>query len=205
MKRIAALIGGVLLAACGSLPRAEKVEPLDAGLRSAVAARSYAINPSTTRVRFAAGPTPAGRVEGDFTTFNGVLSVGDAEAGMAELSAVLDMTSARLPSDFFRSTLLGPGWFEVEMWPEASFRGRLTGWNPDGTGQVSGIMTIRDISHEESFPLVLTCDGVETCPERAVGFMGNIILDRTDYGMTRMLGLVGRDVQITVSGQLMVE
>ncbi|MEM9233850.1 MAG: YceI family protein [Pseudomonadota bacterium] len=205
MRRLGLALAGLTLSACSTLPDMILADPIDAQLREAVASRDYAINPSTTEVRFVAGPTPVGLVEGNFEAFSGELVVRDATAGEADLTAVLVVNSAVTPSEFFQTTLLGPGWFEAEVWPEARFDGRLMGWNEDGSGNVVGTMTIRDISREETFRLVLTCDGIEACPENAIGFEGQTVLDRTAYGMTRMQGLVGKDVQITVSGQLNME
>lgn len=196
---------GLGLAACASTPEATVARPIGDELRLAIAAGAYPIDPQTTKVRFLAGPTPAGTVNGNFTTFTGELTVDDAVAGAAGLRATLDVGSLDVNGNFFRSTILGPGWFEAMMFPEAGFEGRLLGWNPDGTGDLVGQMTIRDVTREETFRLVLTCDGIEACPERQVGFEGAASLDRTAYGMTRLAGLVGKEVQITVSGVLMVE
>ncbi|WP_370334541.1 YceI family protein [Parvularcula marina] len=201
----AALLSLSLVAACASLPEATPAGELDLTLREVVASRAYAINPETTEVSFVAGPSPAGLVHGRFAAFDGELTVNDALTGDAVLGTVLDVKSAEMQNEIFRDLLLGPGWFEADVWPEARFEGRLAGWAEDGSGIVKGTMTIRNIAREQAFRLILTCERVETCPERAVGFEGHMVLDRTEFGMTRMPGLIGRDVQITVTGQLIME
>lgn len=193
------------LVSCGTLPDTRTYLPLDADVRSYVRIGNYQISPDNTVISFIAGPTTIGPVKGQFTDFSGELVITDPVEGKASLAAVLKVHSLDAGGGYIEKTLLGSDWFSVDDWDIASFTGGLKSWNEDQTGNLSGEMTIRGVSREQDFNLVLTCEDVENCPEKWVGFVARAYLDRTNYGMTSMQGLVGSEVQLTVEGTLKME
>ena len=196
---------GAGLAGCISLITPDLEEAADDEARHWLAPGVYKVTPANSKVTFAAGPTPLGLIEGEFTAFSGTLDMRDPEEGIAVLEATLQVDSIELPGGLFRDMLLGPRWFDAANWPEIRFAGRLADWQGNGTGDLHGTMTIRNETRRETFMLVLTCDGLENCPEDVIGYQGLSTVDRTQYGMTAMQGLAGNDVLITVSGRLEME
>lgn len=190
---------------CISLIRPDLEDTADTEARHGLMPGIYDVNPSNTVVKFAAGPTPLGLIEGTFTVFSGSMDIQDPEAGLARLDATIEVGSIRMHGGIFRDMLLGPAWFDAKNWPEIHFSGRLSDWQQDGTGDLHGTMTIRDETRTETFTLVLTCEGLENCPKDVIGYQGMTTLDRTDYGMSAMQGLAGNDVLITVTGRFEME
>ena len=198
---ISALLAGAMLSGCASLPELEALStPINETARQSVVAGHYPLTTDNTQITFAAGPTPVGVVNGEFTSFTGHLTVIDADQGNVELKATLDVASIEGPDNMTRNMLLEEDWFDVAQFPEARFEGRMIGWEVDGAAFVNGAMTIRDVSREEAFTVVLTCEGITDCPDVQIGFEGQLRLDRTNYDMTAFRTFVGPHVDITVKG-----
>lgn len=203
MRRLAAAFGVLVAGGCASTPLLPpSASALTAALRDGVAPGTYPLSPGNADVTFAADGGLIGTVTGDFTEFGGSLVINDPASGAADLMAELSVNSLDTRRDFVKSTLLGPAWFDAGNWPTAVFAGTLDGWDDDGTGTLFGTLTVRGVTREEAFEVRLTCDGLEACPSRQVGFEGDLAIDRTDYGMTSLEAVVGRTVRIRVAGTL---
>jgi polyisoprenoid-binding protein YceI len=143
-----------------------------------------------------------GRIDGSFAQFEGVLTIADAASGAASITARVRVDSAEMGREGYKEMMLGPGWFDAAQFPYSRFNGALAGWQGEGAGDFAGDLTIRDVTKAEVFDLRLSCDNVAECPGSAIGFSGELTIDRRAYGMTRLQGIVGADVTLRVSGTL---
>lgn len=189
-----------LLVACATTPSTPVALPTSglAHLPSGL----VTIDPGSADVLFAVSPLGVGRVQGQFQAFDAQLELEDPVAGRARLKASVSTGSAELSNDQYTSMVRSPAWFNSEAFPTAHFDGVLEGWSMDGIGQLKGTMTVRGVSQPETMDFTLSCEGVEGCPQRAVGFVGEMTLSRSAYGMTGLRGLVSDEVDLTVRGRI---
>ena len=198
--RIWSSICALMVVSCAAMPIRPSV--LTTASLAQIPATTYAIAPANAEVGFAVKPFALPRIEGAFSQFDGHVTVSDAAAGQVSLTANVVLDTVDIPNEAYENLVKSPGWFDTAQYPTALFVGELNGWSADGTGVVRGSMTIRDVTRDEAFIITLTCDGIERCPGQAVGFRGDITISRAAYGMTRLPGVVGDDVQLSVSGTL---
>lgn len=195
------LVGG--LSACAATGNSGPlVTPLVGLDLTSIPVSSYPLTPETAEIGFAVKPIGVGPVLGEFGAFTGALTIVDAVTGEATISAIVDTRTVQTEGGRFIDMIKGEGWFDVETWPEARFSGRMKGWDADGNGVVEGEMTIRDVTQPETFTMRLTCDSLTACPSDEVGFSGLIEVSRFAYGMTRLRGVVGDKVTLSVAGTL---
>lgn len=196
----------LLLAGCATSP--PPPSPLNPTALKAIPAGSYILNDQNAALGFAVSLLGVGKVEGVFARFEASLTLNDPEAGAAFLTATVDTTSVAVDNDFIQDLIVGEGWFEVKTYPKAMFEGALAGWSAEevgAMGQVEGSLTLRDISQPARFDLRLTCEGIDDCPAKHIGFTADMTVNRRDYGMTRLPALVGNQVELSVSGRIRVD
>ncbi|NRA31690.1 MAG: YceI family protein, partial [Parvularculaceae bacterium] len=114
----------------------------------------------------------------------------------------VDLESVTFGSDWYENVVKSPAWFDVENHPEAVFTGSLRGWDGEGSGTIKGEITLKGITKPAEFIIQLNCDVMDPCPVDAVGFSGEIEINRRDFDMTEFRGLVGNRVKLQFSGAL---
>lgn len=198
------LLASLVLAAggCASFKSPLEGARLSTDALSRFPAGDFVIGPDAAQIEFAVSPLGVGRVEGAFKTFDASLTLADPKTGTAEIVALVDTTSVHLSNDQYKDMVEGPGWFDIAQFPSARFEGKMMGWSDDGSGEFRGTMTIRGVSQDETMTLRLTCDDIPSCPEKAVGFAGDLRVSRAAYGMNRLSGIVRDEVQLVVTGTL---
>lgn len=175
------------LAACadvGEGPRAT-VEATDANdaAPEAFTGTALAIDTSQSRIEWL-GAKVTRTHDGGFNDFAGTVYVdGDALTGV---EVTIDATSIWSDNERLTGHLKSPDFFEVETYPEATFRADsfepiaetdTTAW-AEATHRVSGVLTMRGASNRITFPAEITiADGTVTAD---AGF----IIDRQLWGLT---------------------
>ena len=151
---------------------------------------------------FLARPIGLPAVKGEFQEFDGTVTIKNAAEDAIDVEAIVNLDSVEIGSSWYESVIRSEAWFNVEQYPEAIFRGSLTGWTDAGIGMVEGAMTIRGVTQPAEFQIILDCEDLSECPDDNVGFLGEIELSRAAYGMTAFRGVVRDQVKLTVAGEL---
>lgn len=162
----------------------------------------YDFSPETADIAFSVRPVALNPVEGEFSQFEAVFDATDIKGGRGMIAADVDVTSVAMANKTYEEMVRGPGWFDVEAFPAAMFRGQMDGWQADGTALVNGQMTIRDVTRDETLSLQLYCDGLTVCPDQEIGFRGSLTVSRSAYGMTRLSAIVRDEVELVVTGTI---
>lgn len=193
-----------LITACTSVaPPASNALAVDV-LRE-LPTQTYALRPGDASLGFSVKPFGFPRVRGTFDHFDGTVRVIDSATDGINVEAVVDLDTIKMGSDWYENVVKGPVWFDVENHPQATFSGALEQWDKDGEGSVVGEITIRGVTKPAEFFIRLNCEVREPCPIDAVGFTGEIEVDRTEFGMRSYRGFVGDRVRLQFSGALISE
>ncbi len=89
--------------------------------------------------------------------------------------------------------------FEVEKYPELTFKSRSAKKLAESTLEVTGDLTLHGVTKPLTVKIEHTGSGPGMRGEHRAGFETTFEIKRTDYGMTKLLGGVGDEVRITVS------
>ncbi|MDQ1443582.1 MAG: hypothetical protein QOI20_46 [Acidimicrobiaceae bacterium] len=170
------------------------------------AAGLYAIDPSHTTVEFVGRHLMITKVRGAFEEFEGEFVVGEVpEESSVEVTikAASISTGEAKRDEHLRSA----DFFDVEQFPELTFRSTSVAKGKGGHWNVSGDLTVRDVTRP--ITLDVEFEGANTTPwgDQRVGFSAAADLDREEFGLTWNQALetggvlVGRKVRIELNVQ----
>jgi polyisoprenoid-binding protein YceI len=142
------------------------------------------------------------KVPGDFTKFEGTITVDRDNLEKSSAEATIQATSIQTRNDKRDSDLRSDNFFAVEKYPTIHFKS--TSWAKTGedTFDVTGDLTIKEITH----PVVLKVKSLGFGPgmqgAMLSGWEGTTKINRRDFGIKLNPGLekvLGEDVEISIS------
>ncbi|NNU17238.1 YceI family protein [Parvularcula sp. ZS-1/3] len=202
-KRLAFSLAFLLAACATSAPQPANSLTVEA-LRT-LPTQTYALAPADASIQFSARPVAFPAVNGTFSKFDGAVDIVMASEDEVNVQATVDLSSVEIGNQWSENLVKSEGWFNVEEHPKAIFSGALKGWSGTGLGTVEGQLTIRGVTKPATFSILLDCEDLRQCPKDQVGFMGEIELSRSEFGMTEMRALVRDKVQLTFAGSLVAK
>ncbi len=144
---------------------------------------TYTIDPAHTQVGFVARHAMVTKVRGSFTEFEGAATTGaDLHDAKIDLSITVASVTTR---DENRDGHLRTGdFFDVENFPEMTFRSTDATAVDDDTLRVVGDLTIKDTT--KSITIDFDFNGAATDPfgNERIGFEGSTVITRSDYGVS---------------------
>ena len=123
------------------------------------------------------GSKVTGSHDGGFRSFTGEIVLVGGDPTRSSVSIVIDTTTLWSDNEKLTGHLKSPDFFEVETYPEATFRS--TAIRPDAGGgyQVTGELTLHGVTKSISFPATIAMlDGV-------VSAKAEFVLMRYDFGI----------------------
>jgi len=167
----------------------------------APAADRYTIDPTHTSIIFSASHSGFSFTYGMFRTASGSYIL-DKENSRFQL---VIKTNSLFTNDAKRDEhLTGPDFFDVRQFPEITFettRCSVTNGADGVVYQLTGNLTMHGQTRTVSIPLRMLGEGTGPYGDHRSGFLCQIELKRSEFGMTNLLdkGLVGDAIGITVS------
>jgi len=170
-------------------------------LRAAPAADTYAIDPVHSSAKFEIAHLKISTVSGQFTKFQGTLTLDNADISKSSVDVVIDAASITTGWEARDKDLRSERFFDVDKYPTLTFKSTsVTRTGPDGL-KVGGTLTLHGVAR----PVVIAVTGWGTGPGAQPGVAlagfrkGTVQLKRSDFGMKTMIGPIGDDVDITLS------
>jgi len=156
---------------------------------------------SSIRFSVAIEDSPA---EGEFTGFSTLILFDPENLPESNVEVFIDLNQIEASYDDVAKNLKKANWFDVAHYPTAHFVGQDFKFLGDKNYQVSGELTLRDVTRAET--LYFTLDEYDDNHARITGRM---TLDRRDYGVgqgdwrdvSSVAGQVFLDVVIAASRQ----
>jgi polyisoprenoid-binding protein YceI len=189
------LLLAILLATAAGLTQAAK--PANAGKLAAVGVPIEVKFGRASSVQFHVSIFGIFKKRGSFTQLRGALSV---RAKSARVSARIKTASATMKSPSDAALLKSPAYFDAARFPEIVFQSDSF---PIATlqhgGQISGKLTVRGISQQQSFVLTTKpCDRAFAATPWRCAFAVSGTLNRSDFGMKARRGVVSEAVGLTL-------
>ena len=149
---------------------------------AAPAVDRYVIDPAHTSVTFAVRHLGLSKVRGSFSGVTGAVLWSEERPEFSSATVVIDVGTLDTGNER-RDEDLAENFFETERFPRIVFQSSGFEETADGH-RLHGALTIRDSTHEVSFPVDLLGTRTDSVSgERRVGFEGELEIDRTDYGV----------------------
>lgn len=174
-------------------------------------ADTYALDKSHTLVAFGWERSGLSRQQGRFTDVNGTVTFDPAAPEASAVDVTLRASSIQTGVDTLDRHLRSADFFDVANHPVATFRSTGVTRTGDKTGEMTGDLTMLGITK----PVTLQVTWVFTGPhplgqmnpslrDRTVSvFSARGTLKRSQWGLTRVIPLVGDDIQITIETELL--
>jgi polyisoprenoid-binding protein YceI len=160
--------------------------------RPAIAAGTYTIDPARSTARFAIKEMwGLVTVRGTFDVTGGTITVGEEPAGSA-VRASLDPTTFASGNKRRDKDITGPRFLDAAAHPLMEFISNGVG--PDSGGwAVHGRLTV----HGTTAPVTLRlAEGRQT--PNGCAFTATGVVDRTAFGVSRVVGFIGRYLDVTI-------
>jgi len=165
---------------------------------------TYALDPAHTTIGFVAKHMMFTKVRGHFTRFDGTIVVGETPAD-SSVEVTMEADSLTTGVDARDQHLRSKDFFEIERYPQLTFRSRNVEWTGGNGLRVEGELTVRDVTR----PLVLEAEygGSARDPmgNFKAGFSARAELDREEWGITWNVALETGGVLVSKKVTLEVE
>ncbi|ADM09851.1 hypothetical protein PB2503_08989 [Parvularcula bermudensis HTCC2503] len=201
--RLSAGLAALALGVGGaSVAAAQNAEPfLDyEALKASLADKPLVMNADHGAVGFVATSLIGSKVRGSFQDFTMTMSGG--EGGQILVSAEFRVPTMEINRR--RNLVMSEDFLYADRYDTITYRGAL---DPDSliddtpmTGVVLGELTLRGTSQPTQLIVDLTCDDIVDCPASSLVINGVMEINRQDFGITSMPGIVRNEIEIPIGG-----
>ncbi|MCI5044030.1 MAG: YceI family protein [Aquisalinus sp.] len=162
----------------------------------------YRLEPEDTHVAFKVRHIPFSTVTGTFDRFEAFFAFDERAPEEIDFLGVVDMTSFN-PEREPPIDVTGPDWFALADFPTGHFYGHTMQMTGEKTAVVRGDMTMKGITGPAEIDIIFpdAAPFGEPYPD-SFPFEASMVVDRTRFGMTRMQGIVRKDIVLTFRGTL---
>ncbi len=157
---------------------------------------TWAIDPSHTRIGFAAKHAMVATVRGSFTTFEGTLVLDGDNPAASSATVSIDAASINSGSDDRDNHVRSADFLDVENFPALTFTSREV--RVDGGDFVLvGDLTIKDVTRPVE--IAVETEGIVSDPfgSTRAGFSGTTTISRKDFGLTWNVALEAGGVLVS--------
>jgi polyisoprenoid-binding protein YceI len=186
-----------LLLAIPAFPAAQSPAPAAA---PAPAVTVFTIDPVHSGVRFEIDHLLVSTVAGRFTQFKGTISLNKANSAQSGVEVVIEAASISTDESKRDTHLKSADFFDVAKYPTITFKSTSVTDTGNGQLNVTGTFTMHGVSRTIVIPVSQRGPIAGMAPgSQVVGYKGTVSLKRSDYGMDKMIGLIGDKVDITLT------
>ncbi len=171
---------------------------------AAAQAGTWQIDPNHTAAQFSVRHLGVSTVRGAFTKVTGSAKYDPADPSKTSLEATIETTSVDTRVEMRDNDLRSPRFFDAQKYPTITFHSKTTKASGSGKLQITGDLTIHGVTKE----VVLDVDG-PTEPIKdpmgkglRMGASATTKVNRQDFGVSGLAGIVGDDITITIDTEL---
>jgi polyisoprenoid-binding protein YceI len=167
---------------------------------AAAAPTRYDIDPNHTYPSFEADHMGISLWRGKLNTSSGKVTL-DKEAGTGTVEIAIDLASIDFGQDALNKWAVGPEFFDVAKYPQAIYKGKLTGFGANGTPVVTGELTLHGVTK----PVALKVNSFK-CIEHPMykrdycGADAFVVFQRDQFGLT-----AGKDYHFNMDVTLRIQ
>lgn len=166
----------------------------------AFAAERLEIGAKFGAIDFAIGNSKLFRTTGSFTDWHGTVDVDDADIAASSVDVVVETDSIQMLDPQQTSMLKDADFFDVEHFPEMTFRSTRIERTAADSLKVEGDLTLRGITRPMTMAVTVTDREPQAPPgTRYARFQGVGTLKRSEFGMTKYVDVIGDTVEISIA------
>jgi len=176
-----------------------------AGMPAQALPLAYKINPNSTDIGFSVDVFGLSSCAGEFSKFSGSLTIDPDAPESSEVMVRIDANSASMEWAMATQMILGESYLDAEHYPELQFVSEHVSMLGDGRVKMDGQLTLRGISHDESFIADLSARhwNKERNAQEA-DFTATGTVHRSDYNMDQDKSLLDDRVVFTIHARLLL-
>lgn len=163
---------------------------------------NYELDRDHAALLFKVGHLGFSKYVGRFERFDVSLTFDEENPEAAEIEAVVDMTSLDVANDPFANTLMGPGWFDANQFPETLFRSTGIEITGDNTGVMSGDLTMHGVTQPITMDVVFNGGGFDRLRSAyVIGMSAKATVSRRAFGVDRFGLFVSDKVDLEIEAE----
>jgi polyisoprenoid-binding protein YceI len=160
-------------------------------------AKTIQLTPENTKIQFVGThvgpkPDPQARV-GTFKEFTGQAVLGSVSQSLESISLDIQAGSLETQMGKLNNHLNTEDFLDTRSHPTIRFKSKSISKGEQGKVQIVGDLTLHGVTKEVTIPADVAVDG------GGHSLKAEFTIDRTEYGMDRMLERVNKEVDITVT------
>jgi polyisoprenoid-binding protein YceI len=145
---------------------------------------TYQLDASHSRVGFIARHAMIAKVRGSFDQVEGKATIDGANPTSSSLEVTIQATSIDTRDANRDGHLRSADFFDVEKYPSITFVGTGFAIVDDETVEVTGDLTIKDVTKSVTIPFEFGGAAVDPFGNSRIGFEGQVTVNRKDWGLT---------------------
>jgi polyisoprenoid-binding protein YceI len=162
-----------------------------------VRADEYNLDAAHSGVNFKISHLGLSQISGRFNQFSGSFSI-DPEPGNCSFALTIKTDSVDTNQQARDKHLRSPDFFNVKQFPEITFKSTAIKAAQDGY-QVTGDLTMHGVTKSITFSLSGGKTAEFPAGVQRTGFSTDLVLKRSDFGITKFDKAVGDDVSVSIS------
>ena len=160
--------------------------------------QNYVVDKGHSALLFKVKHLGVSYTHGRFNDFNGHFVVDDANLKNAKVEIDIDASSIDSNDKKRDDHLRSKDYFNVEKHPSISFVSTGITMPEKGVYRVTGNFTLLGVTKEVTFRMKKIGEGADPWGGYRIGYEGQLVIKRSEYGMTAMLKGIGDNVYITL-------
>ena len=166
---------------------------------------AYKISPGSTDIGFTVDVLGLTSCSGEFSKFSGSLTIDLEQPELSGVDVKIDANSAAMEWSMATQMILGESYLDAPHYPVLQFVSDHVVMLSDGKVKMDGILTLRGISHQESFIADLSDRhwNKEKESEQA-DFTATGTVNRSDFRMDQDQSLLDDQVTFTIHSRLLL-
>lgn len=167
-------------------------------LQAAAQGHLYRVKPESSRVEFCVDHALAGRIHGEFRQFQGGVSLTPEADGRNRALLLVRADSIHTGNAVVEALARDDLFFDTERYPEILFVSRRFEIVEPGRARLHGELTMHGVTRPVVFDVEVDVEAQrrEGDAGRRIALTAQTTLRRSDFGMTRLRGLVGDEVTL---------
>lgn len=169
-----------------------------------MALSNWKIDSAHSSVEFSVRHMMIAKVKGSFHSFDANITADPEDLTTASIEFTVDVSSVDTRNSDRDAHLRSPDFFDADHHPKITFKAVSIQKTGDNEYAVTGDLTIRGVTHPETFKVVYEGGGKDPWGNEKAGFSVEGKINRTKYGLVWNAALetggvlVGEDVNITL-------
>lgn len=174
-------------------------------LAAAGAPRGWKVDPVHSGVLFRVDHLGLNHVYGRFTKFDGEVILDEANPAGSSVKVSVEAASIDTAVEMRDNELRSDHYFNVAQFPTIEFQSTKVEQAGDGTYKVTGNLTLLGVTREVVAEAKRGGPMTDARGTRRIGFETTFTIRRSEFGMSRGVGMVSDEVELTVALQAVAQ